>query len=75
MLNADAVENAIGAVLELAGVPAEVVTIMENEIISLTDWIAAELAGQRDPVAQLSALMGTAETAAKALEDAELGPK
>lgn len=75
MINQNAVETAVGAILELAGVPAEVVTVLENEIVSLADWIGAEFAGGRDPVAQLSALMGTAETAAKALEDAELGPK
>ena len=72
MVNPDLVEQAVSAVLELAGVPESVVTIIEAEIVSLADWIGAELAGQRDPVAQLSALMGTAETAAKALEDAEL---
>lgn len=70
MINETAVEAAVGAVLALAGVPSEVATILENEIVSLVDWVGAELAGGRDPVAQLSALMSTAETAAKATEDA-----
>jgi hypothetical protein len=75
MLNQTAVEDALGAILALAGVPSEVAGILEAEIISLVDWVGAELAGGRDPVAQLSALMSTAETAAKATEDALFPPK
>jgi hypothetical protein len=72
-LNVQAVEEGVSAILTLAGESADVVDVVEAEIIALVQWIGDEIAGGRDPGAMLNALRTSAEVQAKALEAAELG--
>lgn len=73
MTNVELLVDVVEGALELAGIPAPVVDVLGASVVDLTDWIGAELAGGRDPAAQLKALMNSADVAAKALEAAELG--
>lgn len=72
-LNVQAVEEGVAALLTLAGEPAEVVAVVEAEIVALVQWIGEEISGGRDPGAMLNALRTSGEVQAKALEAAEFG--
>lgn len=72
-LNVQAIEEGVAAIFTLAGEPAEVVAVVEAEIVALVEWIASEIDGGRDPSAMLNALRTSAEVQAKALEAAEFG--
>lgn len=72
-LNVQAVEEGVAALLTLAGEPAEVIGVVEAEIVALVQWIGEEIAGGRDPGAMLNALRTSSEVQAKALEAAEFG--
>jgi hypothetical protein len=74
MMKTSAVQAGVEALLELAGVSETAAMLVSAEMAALVDWVESELAGGRDPQAQLQALMTTAESAAKATELELFGP-
>lgn len=75
MMNVNTVQSIVQGLLELAGVSETAAMLISAEMSAIVDWVESELAGGRDPQAQLQAMMTSAEVAAKATEAELFGPE